>query len=98
MFYYNRLHTIKTIFKLIGGGIKVIDLDNIVYIECFSHIQKVYMKESIYRKEYIRCIEIRESLNELLRVFERVSFGQFVSPYIRIHYQLAKNNTKQSLL
>lgn len=63
----------KVSLKLAGGGIGVLELDEIVWIESRNHTQSVFLKEGGNQ-------ETRESLSQLLALLEQLSPGQFVSP------------------
>ena len=74
MFNYNKAHSSKIIFKLIGGGIRVIEVDDIYYIESDSHIQTAYIRGNQH-------VRVRQSQAQLLKVFGSLVPGQFVMPY-----------------
>jgi DNA-binding LytR/AlgR family response regulator len=60
--------------KLEKGLMQSIDLNDILYIESARHSQNIYKKNGI-------CIEARHSLTWLTEELEKVSPGQFISPY-----------------
>ncbi|MGN0948891.1 MAG: LytR/AlgR family response regulator transcription factor [Megasphaera sp.] len=66
-------HSGKVVFKLIGGGIQVEELNAILYVESTDHIQKVYTSDNF-------VLETRQSLSSILDMLEAMSPGQFVSP------------------
>lgn len=65
--------TPKVALKLTGGGTRVLELDEILWIESSNHTQTVFLKDG-------DSVEARESLVQLLSVLEERSAGQFVSP------------------
>jgi DNA-binding LytR/AlgR family response regulator len=66
-------HSGKMIFRLVGTGIQVEEINNIVYAESEGHILKVYLKDGTY-------LETRQTLTHFLDSLDRMSPGQFVSP------------------
>lgn len=61
-------------FKLSGGSIQVVYVDDIIYIENFAHTQNVYLKDNT-------CFEAKESLAQFMSVLEVAAKNSFVSPY-----------------
>ena len=74
LFRYHKANSSKILLKLIGGGIRVIDLTEIIYIESASHVQTVQLIDG-------DAIRVRQSLSQLLEILEKIAPGQFVSPY-----------------
>lgn len=64
----------KLTFKLTGGGVNTVDIDDILYIESFKHEQQLHLKEGA-------VLSIREALNSLQEQLEKLSPRQFLSPY-----------------
>lgn len=60
--------------KLRSGDVKIIDLNEITFVESFSHSQNVHLNSG-------DCIEARQSLIELMSLMEKASKGQFITPY-----------------
>lgn len=60
--------------KLRSGNVKIIDLNDIIFVESCSHSQNIHLKSG-------ECIEARQSLAELMSLMEKASTGQFVTPY-----------------
>lgn len=60
--------------KALGGDIKIIDLDEIVYIESFSHNQCFHLKNG-------ESFDVRRSMSALLDDLEKISPKEFFSPY-----------------
>lgn len=60
--------------KLAGGGIKVLELNEILWIESSNHTQTIFLKGG-------GCLVARESLSHIFTQLENLSPGQFVSPY-----------------
>lgn len=73
MLQFRQTHTSKFILKLAGGGIQVVDLASITYIESEAHIQIVHLCDGT-------SVKIRQTLMQLVDSFEHVAQGQFVSP------------------
>ena len=71
---FGRSNVLKLSFKLTGGGIKTVDIDDVLYIESYKHEQQVYLKEG-------DTLSIREALNSLQEQLEELSPHQFLSPY-----------------
>lgn len=65
--------TKKIALKLTGGGNRVLELNEIIWIESSNHTQRVFLKEGDSEV-------VRESLSQLFTVLEELSPGQFVSP------------------
>jgi DNA-binding LytR/AlgR family response regulator len=63
----------KVALKLTGGGTRVLELNDILWIESRNHAQTVYLKDG-------GSEEARESLSQQLTALEELSPGQFVSP------------------
>lgn len=66
-------HSGKMIFRLVGGGIQVEEVNAILYVESNGHIQKVYTADH-------SLLETRQSLASLLDALDAIAPGQFVSP------------------
>ena len=64
----------KMSYKLIGGGVKMVDIDDILYIESNKHEQMVHLKEG-------EPLSVREALNSVQKQLEELSPNQFVIPY-----------------
>ncbi len=60
--------------KTEDGDIRFVDLDSIQYIESRGHTQEFHLKEGVFG-------ETRRSLSRILEELERLSPGQFISPY-----------------
>ncbi len=66
-------HSGKMIFRLVGGGIQVEEVNAILYVESNGHIQKVYTADH-------SLLETRQSLASLLDTLDAIAPDQFVSP------------------
>ena len=66
-------HSGKMIFRLVGGGIQVEEVNAILYVESNGHIQQVYTADH-------SLLETRQSLASLLDTLDAIAPGQFVSP------------------
>lgn len=64
----------KITLKLEKGLMQLIDLNDIFYIESAGHSPNIYRKSGVY-------IEARRSLTWLTEELEKLSPGQFISPY-----------------
>lgn len=71
---FSKSNVLKLSFKLTGGGIKIVDIDNILYIESYKHEQQVQLREG-------DPLSIRESLNSLQEQLDELSPHQFLAPY-----------------
>jgi DNA-binding LytR/AlgR family response regulator len=60
--------------KMRSGDLRFVELDEIMYVESFSHSQIVYLKNG-------ENLEARETLTKLLSIFDETSKGQFICPY-----------------
>ncbi len=60
--------------KLRSGEARLVDLNEIMYVESFSHSQNIHLKTG-------EQIETRQTLSELLSVFKEYAKEQFISPY-----------------
>lgn len=65
---------LKIALKLVGGGVCLTDVSNILFVESFTHTQNVHLKDG-------EQVEIRQTMTHLLTELEALSPGQFVSPY-----------------
>lgn len=63
----------KVIFRLVGGGIQVKEINHILFVESDGHVQQVHTIDG-------SILETRQSLSALLQTFESIVPGQFVSP------------------
>lgn len=66
-------HSGKIIFRLVGCGIQIEEVDHIAYVESDGHVQKVYLTDGT-------SLDSRQSLTALLNTLECIAPGQFVSP------------------
>lgn len=67
--------TVKNIvIKPEGGGAQMVDIGEILYIETQKHILTVHMKTGV-------CTEGQRSLSRLMEELEKLSPGQFITPY-----------------
>lgn len=66
-------HSGKMVFRLVGGGIQVEEVNAILYVESNGHIQKVYTADH-------SLLETRQSLASLLDTLDAIAPGQFVLP------------------
>lgn len=60
--------------KPLGGGVRTVDVDDIVYVESNKHVLTIVTREG-------SCTEGRRSLERIHEELEKVSPGQFVMPY-----------------
>lgn len=60
--------------KMRNGDVRFVDISEIMYVESFQHSQIVYLKSD-------ENIEARQTLSQLLSIFEGLSMGQFICPY-----------------
>ncbi|PKM71800.1 MAG: DNA-binding response regulator [Firmicutes bacterium HGW-Firmicutes-16] len=60
--------------KLRSGEARLVDLNEIMYVESFSHSQNIHLKTG-------EQIETRQTLSELLSLFKEHAKEQFISPY-----------------
>lgn len=66
-------HSGKMIFRLVGGGIQVEEVNAILYVESNGHIQQVHTADH-------SLLKTRQSLASLLDTLDAIAPGQFVSP------------------
>ncbi len=64
----------KMSYKLTGGGVKTVNIDDILYIESYKHEQQVHLKDR-------EVLSIREGLKSLQEELDKLSPHQFLSPY-----------------
>lgn len=64
----------KITLKLEGGGVMLLDIQEIDYLESFGHAQLLHPKNG-------DRVEIRQSMAQLLEQLEEAAPGQFISPY-----------------
>lgn len=60
--------------KMRNGDLMFVELNEIIYAESFRHSQIVYLKSG-------ESIEARQTLSQLLSLFNETSKGQFICPY-----------------
>lgn len=72
--FFAKSNVLKLSFKLTGGGVKTVDIDDILYIESYKHEQLIQIKNG-------DVLSIRESLNSLQEQLDELSPQQFLSPY-----------------
>jgi len=72
--FFAKNNVLKLSFKLTGGGVKMVDIDDILYIESYKHEQQVQLKDG-------DVLSIRESLSFLQEQLDELSPHQFLSPY-----------------
>lgn len=60
--------------KLRNGEARLVDLNEIMYVESYSHSQNIHLKTG-------EQIETRQTLSELLSIFTEHAKEQFISPY-----------------
>ena len=63
----------KVIFRLVGGGIQVEEINHILFVESNGHVQQVHTADG-------SMLVTRQSLLAMLQTFETLAPGQFVSP------------------
>ena len=56
-------HSKKIIFRLVGGGIQVEEVNNLLFVESNGHVQQVHTHDG-------SMLETRQSISALLRTFE----------------------------
>lgn len=66
--------TKRITIRLKGGNVSTVDVNDIAYLESYSHTQIVCMASGI-------CQEARHTLSELYTMLEQVVPGQFIVPY-----------------
>lgn len=67
-------NVLRLSFKLTGGSVKTVDIDDILYIENYKHEQQVQLKDG-------DVLSIREALNSLQEQLDKLSPHQFLTPY-----------------
>lgn len=71
---FTKRNVLKLSFKLTGGGVRTVDIDDILYIENYKHEQQVQLKDG-------DALSIREALNFLQEQLDKLSPHQFLTPY-----------------
>ena len=66
-------HSGKIIFRLVGCGIQIEEVDHIAYVESDGHVQRVFLTDGT-------SLDSRQSLTSLLNTLECIVPGQFVLP------------------
>lgn len=59
----------KVIFRLVGGGIQVEEINHILFVESDGHVQQVHTVDG-------STLETRQSLSTLLQTFESIVPGK----------------------
>ncbi len=71
---FERVKVLKISFRLTGGGVKTVDIDDILYIENYKHEQQVQLKDA-------DVLSIRETMNSLQEQLDELCPHQFLTPY-----------------
>jgi DNA-binding LytR/AlgR family response regulator len=64
----------KISLKLRNGEVRIVELDEIMYVESYLHSQNVCLKNG-------ECIETRQTMAGLSCLFDEAAKGQIISPY-----------------
>ena len=72
--HFSTMQVKNITLKLSNGGYQTVDINEIIYIESFGHVQSVYVKSGGY-------IEARLTLTQLFLELKELSKRQFVAPY-----------------
>lgn len=65
-------HTQKIILRIVGG-VRVVEINDILYVETDKHIQHVYLKDD-------SVLDMRQTFAEVVETLDKVAPGQFASP------------------
>ncbi len=71
---FSSTSTKNLVIKPEGGGARLVDIDEILYIESRGHLLTIYTKSG-------PCTEGQRSLSGFLKELESLSPGQFITPY-----------------
>lgn len=84
----------KILLKLAGGGTQQIDINDILYMESFSHTQNIHFKNGC-------CVGVRQTMTQLNTELSQISPRQFASPckgYLVNHKAIRTVESKQLVL
>lgn len=71
---FSEHQTLSVSLRIVGKGVITLEINDILWIESNGHKQFVFLNSG---KKH----EIHESFSQLLSIFDKLSEGQFVSPY-----------------
>lgn len=65
-------HSQKIILRIVGG-VRVVEVNDILFVQNEGHVQHVYLKDDT-------VLDMRQSLSALIETLDKVAPGQFASP------------------
>lgn len=71
--YIRQRNSAKVIFRLVGGGVRVEEIAQILFLESHGHVLEVYLADG-------STLETRKSGQEMKTDLDKLAPGQFVSP------------------
>ncbi len=71
--FIRQRNSAKVIFRLVGGGVRVEEIANILYFESHGHVLQVYLADG-------STLNTRKSSQEMKEYLDKVAPGQFASP------------------
>ena len=71
--YIRQRNSAKVIFRLVGGGVRVEEIAQILFLESHGHVLEVYLADG-------STLETRKSGQEMKTDLDKIAPGQFVSP------------------
>lgn len=71
--YIRQRSSAKIIFRLVGGGIRVEEIAQILFLESHGHVMEVYLADG-------STLETRKSGQEMKADLDKIAPGQFLSP------------------
>lgn len=71
--FIRQRNSAKVIFRLVGGGVRVEEIAQILFLESHGHVMEVYLADG-------STLETRKSGQDMKADLDKIAPGQFVSP------------------
>lgn len=71
--YIRQRNSAKVIFRLVGGGVRVEEIAQILFLESHGHVLEIYLADG-------STLETRKSGQDMKADLDKIAPGQFVSP------------------
>ena len=71
--FIRQRNSAKVIFRLVGGGVRVEEIAQILFLESHGHVMEVFLADG-------STLETRKSAQDMKADLDKIAPGQFVSP------------------